>query len=268
MMQFIGISLSLFVALLLALEFGRRLRQRREKIESSVMDSAGGEGVVLAVLGLMIAFTFNASASRFNDRCKLIVDQANAVSTAWLRVGLLPESDREPIRKGMRDWVKQELDVVPTSGGQDSPAFKATADRARQLQNQTWAAAIDAVGRDARPQYASLVLSPINDWIVLTTTRLEMNNRNLPPLVIPTLIFVSMIGAVLTGFGMGKSKSRSQLHMLSFAAVIAFSLYVIMDLSKPRQGLIRVDAADDAMRQVYALMTIDSPAPATQSINP
>jgi hypothetical protein len=268
MMQFIGITLGLFVALLLALEFGRWLRRRREKTESSVMDSAGGEGVVFAVLGLMIAFTFNTSASRFDDRRRLIVDQANAVGTAWLRVDLLPESDREPIRKGIRDWVKLELDVVPKSGGQDSPEFNAAVAKAQQLQNQTWAAAIDAVGRNPRPQYASLVLSPINDWMDLTSTRLEMNNRNLPPLVMPTLIFISMIGAVLTGFGMGKSKSRSQLHVLSFAAAIAFSLYVIMDLSKPRLGLIRVDAADDAMRQVYASIAIDSPVPATQSVNP
>ncbi len=83
----------------------------------------------------------------------------------------------------------------------------------------------------------------------------------------PTLVLMSLIGVVLVGFTMGKAKSRSPLHLLSLAAAIAFSFYVIMDLNHPRSVLIRVDSADDAMRQVYALTTADSPVPATQPAN-
>jgi hypothetical protein len=46
------------------------------------------EGAVFGLLGLLIAFTFSGAASRFDDRRALIVEEANDIGTAWLRVAL------------------------------------------------------------------------------------------------------------------------------------------------------------------------------------
>jgi hypothetical protein len=219
--------------------------------------------VAFAVLGLLIAFTFTSSASRFDERRKLINDQANALGTAWLRVDLLPEPDREPIRKRMREWVKLTLDVLPRAAELDPLALNAQLRKAQQLQDETWKAAVSAVDRSPKVQYANLVLPPINDWIDLSSTRLQLDNRGLPPLVMPTLVVLSVLASVLVGFGMAKTR-RSLLHMLSFAGAIAFSLYVIADLNSPRAGLIRVDSADDAMKQLYDSMTPPAPAAVTR----
>src|SRR4051812_9689232 len=94
------ISVGLFVGLLGGLEVGRRIGRgvRRGK------DSAGsgrGDGVVLGVFGLIVAFTFSASASRFNEGGGLIVEQANARGRGALRVGALDRADRPPIRRPM-----------------------------------------------------------------------------------------------------------------------------------------------------------------------
>jgi hypothetical protein len=259
MLQIIGISVGLFIALLGGLEMGRWLRRRRGEVDAEAIHSAADEGVAFAVLGLLIAFTFTSSASRFDERRKLINDQANALGTAWLRVDLLPEGDREPIRKGMREWVKLTLDVLPKAAEQEPQTLTAHLRKAQQLQDETWKAAVSAVDRNPKHQYASLVLPPINDWIDLSSTRLQLNNRGLPPLVMPTLIVLSVLASILVGFGMAKTR-RSMLHMLSFAGAIAFSLYVIADLNQPRAGLIRVDSADDAMMQLYDSMTSSAPA--------
>jgi hypothetical protein len=264
MVQFIGTSVTLFIAMLGSMEFGRWLRRKRVENKADIVESGAVEGVVFAVLGLLIAFTFNTTASRFDDSRRLIVEQANALGTAWLRVDLLPQSDRGPIRRGMRDWVKLSLDFLPSLTERDSAPFSEHLKEAQRLQDQTWKAAVAAVDRNPKPQYALLVLAPINDWIDLSTTRLEINKRDLPPVVMPTLIFLSLLGAMLAGFAMGGTRSRSPLHMLAFAAAIAFCLYVVIDLNHPRAGLIRVDAADEAMRQLYASMTADTQAPATQ----
>jgi hypothetical protein len=232
MVQFIGTSVTLFIAMLGSMEFGRWLRRKRVENKADIVESGAVEGVVFAVLGLLIAFTFNTTASRFDDSRRLIVEQANALGTAWT------ERDSAPFSEHLKE--------------------------AQRLQDQTWKAAVAAVDRNPKPQYALLVLAPINDWIDLSTTRLEINKRDLPPVVMPTLIFLSLLGAMLAGFAMGGTRSRSPLHMLAFAAAIAFCLYVVIDLNHPRAGLIRVDAADEAMRQLYASMTADTQAPATQ----
>jgi hypothetical protein len=43
-------------------------------------------------MGLMIAFTFSGAASRFDSRRQLIVEEANKIGTAYLRIELLPAS--------------------------------------------------------------------------------------------------------------------------------------------------------------------------------
>lgn len=99
-----------------------------------------------------------------------------------------------------------------------------------------------------------LLLPPINDWIDLSSTRLAMNHRGPPPLSIPTLIAIALVGSLLVGFNMGRSPTRSWLHVLAFAGVIAFSVYIIIDLNHHRAGLIRIDSADEAMVQLQASM--------------
>ena len=48
------------------------------------------EGVIFGLLSLLIAFTFSGAASRFERRRDLIVQEANAIGTAYLRIDLLP----------------------------------------------------------------------------------------------------------------------------------------------------------------------------------
>jgi hypothetical protein len=256
-------SLAFFVVLVAGLEVGRWLRRRGAApgavVENAVADasSAAVDAVVFAVLGLLIAFIFSASAARFDDRRKLINDQANALGTAWLRVDLLAEADRGPIRQRMRQWVKDSLDVLTRPPEEDPAAFQAGVNDLQRLQGETWQLAVAATERTPKPQVALLVLPPLNDWIDMTGTRLAMTHRGPPPLSIPTLVVMAVVGSVLTGFNMGRSPARSILHMLTFAGVIAFCVYVIVDLNHHRSGLIRVDAADESMIQLYASMKID-----------
>jgi hypothetical protein len=57
------------------------------------------------------------------------------------------------------------------------------------------------------------------------------------------------------------SKVRRWFHMLGFALVVAFTVYVIMDLEYPRLGLIRVDAFDQALVDLRESMDRDIQSP-------
>ena len=84
----------------------------------------------------------------------------------------------------------------------------------------------------------------MNQMIDITTTRL-MATRNHPPLIIYLLLGgLSLVGALLVGYGLSPNKERSWLHTAAFALVMALAIYVIIDLEFPRLGLIRVDDAD------------------------
>jgi len=49
--------------------------------------------MIAAILGLLafrLAFTFGVAASRFDTRRELVLDEANAIGTTFLRAALLP----------------------------------------------------------------------------------------------------------------------------------------------------------------------------------
>jgi hypothetical protein len=87
----------------------------------------------------------------------------------------------------------------------------------------------------------------LNDLIDITATR-EMATLNHPPVIVFLLLGgLSLIGALLVGYDVSPNPGRTWFHTVVFAAVLSLTLYVIVDLEFPRLGLIRVDAADQAL---------------------
>ena len=65
---------------------------------------------------------------------------------------------------------------------------------------------------------------------------------------------MSLLGAMLIGYGTSANKDRSLLHQGTFALVTSLAIYVIVDLEYPRLGLIRIDTADQALIDVRSSM--------------
>lgn len=249
------ITWALFVGMLLLLEIGRRVGARRvaRDPEGAHLGTSAVDGAVYALLGLLLAFTFSGAASRFDQRRNLIVQEANDIGTAYLRLDLLPPAAQPAMRDLFRRYVDSRLEIYRKLS--DVEAAKAELARSTKLQGEIWSMAV-AAGRmeGAQPQATTLLLSALNQMIDITTTR-TMAIQMHPPLVIYVLLFVlAMAGALFAGYGMAGSKTRSWIHMIGFAAAIAVAVNVIMDLEHPRHGLIRLDAFDQVLIDVRAGM--------------
>ncbi len=92
---------SLFLGTIALLETGRRvgLVHLTRYGEKATAGLGAIEGAIFALLGLLIAFSFSGAMSRFDARRPLIVDESNAIGTAWLRLDLLPP-DAQPALNG------------------------------------------------------------------------------------------------------------------------------------------------------------------------
>src|SRR5262245_3324527 len=109
--QALLLAAGLFAAMLVAQEIGRRIGVRRAAHDPQAGRAGAGvvEGAIFALLGLLIAFTFSGAASRFDERRKLIVEEANAIGTAYLRIDLLPEAFQAGLRERFRDYLDSRL---------------------------------------------------------------------------------------------------------------------------------------------------------------
>lgn len=201
---------------------------------------------VFALLGLMLAFTFSGAASRFQDRRFLITDEANAIGTAWLRLDLPPADAQPELRTLFRRYVDQRLAVYKKV--EDEAVVLARLQAVAALQGQIWSLAVAAGARPEARQPATMLLLPaLNEMIDITATRTAAA-RNHPPLAVFLLLgTLTLVGSMLVGYNLAVNPGRSWIHSPSYAAAIALSVYVILDLEFPRLGLIRIDAADQVL---------------------
>jgi hypothetical protein len=103
------ISIGFFVSLLIAREIGRFLRERRQKAVGKEAD-AFAMTTVLGLLALLIGFNFSIALSRYEERRDLVVKEANAIGTTWLRLQLLDEADRARMQSLLRNYVNARID--------------------------------------------------------------------------------------------------------------------------------------------------------------
>ena len=249
------LALGLFLAILAALELGRRLglRVRHRSPDGELKGSGAAEGAVFGLLGLLIAFTFSGAADRFEDRRQLITQEANAIGTAWLRVDLLPAPEAAAVRDQMRRYLNARIETFQRLT--EPEALAEASERAAQLQQQIWSAAVaGSRAGGAAPDAAKLLLPALNEMIDITTTRL-VATRTHPPVAIYLMLGVlSLMGGLLIGYELAAKPRRDWLQMLIFPLVMSVSLFVILDLEFPRRGLIRVDSADLVLVELRASM--------------
>ena len=242
------VTLGLFVGTVLCLEIGRRIgtRRRAQDPEGAAAGTGPIDSAIFALLGLLIAFTFAGAAARFDTRRALIVEETNAIGTAYLRLDVLPASAQPPMRDLFRRYVDARLEIYRKLP--DMQAAMAELNRANQLQGEIWSQAVAAGRMEGAPPTATMLLLPaLNQMIDITTTR-TMAGQTHPPVVIFIMLFgVALASALLAGYDMAGGKSRNWLHMVGFAAVLAVAVYVILDIEFPRLGFIRVDAFDQAL---------------------
>src|SRR5262245_51151559 len=103
----------ILLVVLLSVEFGYRLgRYRRRRHEEEKEAPLGTMvGAILGLLAFILAFTFGLAATRFDTRRQVVLDEANAIGTTYLRAGMLPEQGQQ-VRGLLRDYVAARLEGV------------------------------------------------------------------------------------------------------------------------------------------------------------
>ena len=248
-------ALGLFFGMLLLLEAGRRIGVHRAKQDPEGVKASVGaiDGAVFGLMGLLVAFTFSGASARFDVRRQLIVEEANDIGTAYLRLDLLPASVQPALRDSFRRYVDSRLAVYQKLPDIEA-AYRELVENAR-LQKEIWTKSVEACRALDSPATTTLVVSALNAMIDITTTRTMASQMHPPEIIFGMLFGVALASALLAGYGMGcSSKHRSVLHIFAFATVIALSVYVILDIEFPRLGLIQVRGFDKALIDLRASM--------------
>src|SRR6185369_16226440 len=237
-------SVVLFLAMLVFAEIGYRVGRIQDP-EGLQIGVGAIEGAVLALLGLILAFTFSSASSRLEVRRQLVVREANAIGTAYLRLDVIPPAEQAPLRQLFRQYLDARLAIYEQLG--HPAATEAAMKKAEQLQREIWAKA----EASTHGQLTSLVVLPaMNEMIDITTARTVALRTRTPDLIVYLMFGLAMLSAMVAGYGISPAKRRNLLMTVVFSMATSITVYTVMDLDNPQSGLIRLISAEQALSQL------------------
>ena len=230
-------GLVLFALLVLAHEVGFRVARRRgaradegERSETSTL-----QGGMLGLLGLLLAFTFAIASQRFDTRKQLVLDEANAIGTAYLRATAVPGG--EEVADLLRRYVDVRLEGAASAG--NPQGFRRAVTESERLHAAMWSRAA-ALARANPDPLRTLLLPALNEVIDLHEKRLTAMRNHVPTIILVLLLMVSVLTMASLGHAAGVSGGRSMSTALTFAMLVTLVIMVVVDLDRPERGLIRV----------------------------
>ncbi len=191
----------------------------------------------LTLLGLLLGFTFSMAVSRYDARREMVLQESNDIGTAYLRTQLLPKPQSETSAALLRRYVDNRLAIYTTL---DQAARAAEIQKGGELQDRLWAESMAAANGNPASFYTTLYVQALNSVIDSHSSRLDAGRNHVPNSAILLLVFSAVLCMAMLGFLGGLSGARSLLTSITLSLLFAMVVAVIVDLDRPRRGLIRV----------------------------
>jgi hypothetical protein len=248
-------ALFIFILLvvLLSVEFGYRLGKYRRSRHEEEKEAPLGTmvGATLGLFAFILAFTFGLAANRFDTRRQLLLDEANAIGTTYLRSGMLPERGQQ-IRDLLRDYVGARLEAVQR--GKLAEGIR----RSENIQQQVWTEAETVGNRNSNSIVVGLFVQSLNQMIDLHAARMQAGLRSRIPAAIWLGLFaVAALSLATMGYHAGLSGTRRSLAIVAVAITFAVVIELIADLDRPQEGILRI--SQQALLDVQRSMNSPSP---------
>jgi hypothetical protein len=244
------IALVLFAGCLGAAELGYWLSKREidsdKKLKKEHLSAV--QTAVAALLGLLLAFSVSMAVSRFEARKVAVVDEANAIGTAYLRAALLPESQHAELNEAFKRYTDVRLELARpdwylavSSGALEEQSA---------LQRQLFTAGVAAAELDQRAVTTGLYIQAVNEMID-SAGRRDAGLRNHVPETVVYVIFAACLATLgIMGYASRLSGGRSLAAVVIISAVLAAVVFIIADFDRPYRGVITVSQQPiEAVRQ-------------------
>jgi hypothetical protein len=192
-------------------------------------------GSLLALLAFLLAITMGMASDRFDTRRGLVLDEANAMQTTYLRAGYLPEPASSEIRNLLREYVP--LRVAPA----DRATLVANIQRSEELLQQMWSVAEAEAKVTQQGDLMAAFIESLNETIDLNESRIAAGvYARVPASILWLLVIGSVLTLAMVGYSAGLTKRRDLLSAIVLILALGAVLALVVDLDKPREGFVQV----------------------------
>jgi hypothetical protein len=231
-----GVFILFAIVALACYEGGFRLGRWWQDREPGEQEGPTGVlvGSILALLAFLLAVTMGMAADRFDARRGIVLAEANAINTTYLRAGYLPEPASSQIRELLREYLPLRIRVTDnTDLAQDIATSQA-------LLSRMWTVTEGVAKTTEQGDLTSTFIESLNEVAELHESRVTAKDARVPETIVLLLVVGSALSLGMLGYSAGLTRRRSLLSAVVLIIALGAVITIVVDLDRPREGLIQV----------------------------
>jgi hypothetical protein len=245
------LPLFLFLSVLIMIELGYRY----QLVSAPPDDGSNFKGspvttVVLSLMGLVLAFTYSNAAARLEASRLSILDEVNAIETAWLRIDVAEPGARPRLKQIVRKYLDTRIRAYEAF--RDANAYSRQLESGAELRKELWTLSVEATTASVN---RTLLLTALNAVSDTAATRTLALGTHLPASVLVCLIGIVLIGSMLIGTMLGGPDNRRWFDRVTIAVVLSLVVYTILDMEYPRVGIKLLERSDAMLLELRKNMS-------------
>ncbi len=210
------------------------------------------EASLFGLLGLLLAFTFSMSASRYDSRRSVLVEEANNIGTAILRADMYGDSIKRAFKNDFAAYI--EARIAYHDAARDTTAVKAASDSAAKYSASLWKR---TTGLSANMQYlpaTQQMIPALNSMFDIVNSRDASLHAHIPDPIIILLFLLSLCCSFFVGLSAPKNNKMNWPMIIGFCVLTMLVVFTILDLDRPYRGLIKADRNEKYMKELRSMV--------------
>lgn len=234
---FLGLCLILFLTSETAFQMGRSRSERHRAEQKSVLEDVQST-TLLTLVALLLAFGVSMAEIRFEARKQNLTDEGNAFNTTSLRAALLSEAARKAFREQLARNLEARIEFYDLAWSRQLQ--RANQRKTDEAQGALWKLATDSVRESPSTTSLLLLIHSLNQLFDLQENQSRSYANHLPGSIVALLLLASVFMVAAVSYICGLKNQRSILYTNLLTFLVAATIFVIMDLDRPRGGLIQI----------------------------
>ena len=214
---------------------GHRLRARAQEGQREQVIT--GVQAMLALTGFLLAVSFTLAETRFGERKALVLKEANAIGTAYLRADFLPRQAADKTKALLREYVETRMSAKSI----DTTELERILSASENIQKQLWMIAAESGRNEPGSTMINLYVESLNALIDLHSERVTVGLIfHISKGLMFTLFLATFFTLGVLGLSFGLKGARKVLPASGPIILFAVILLMILDLDQPKQRFFEV----------------------------
>ena len=241
--------------LLLFTGLGLRIGKWRSSYAMATNAQSVAVASLLALQGLLLAFTFAMAGTRFETRRDAIVNVTTSLHTAILRADLYPAVERQGFRNDLHHFLDARIEYAEAPSQPE--LLTAALAKSNLYAQRLWARVVRLSPVPEHQIATEQMIAALNTVFEHALARQASLRARVPDPIVYMLFIISLSTAFFTGYVGARQLKFDWLTVAAFHFLVGLVIYITLDLDRPRQGLIRTTDVQELMTELRKLFQSD-----------